>query len=204
MLARRGLMRKLMTIAITLLSILLGTLLGIGFCAMLLSRRKWLRGCAEGYSAFMQGIPTLVLLLIMFYVVFASANVTGSFVAVVTFALFFASSSGTVFASSIQSVPRGQWEAGYALGFTKFGTFRHVVYPQALKIGFGPYVSHCISLLKGTSIVGYIAVQDLTRASDLLRSQTYEAFMPLLAITVVYFLLAWLLRLMLNLAMPKK
>lgn len=192
------------TVLITLLSILLGTLLGAGFCAMKLGRRKWMRKTADLYGAFMQGVPTLVLLLIMFYVVFVDTNFGAIYVAVITFALGFASSSGSVFAASIKAVPIGQWEAGYALGLSKTATFRHIVFPQALRTSIGPYTGHCIALLKGTSIVGYIAVQDLTRASDLLRARTFEAFMPLLAITVMYFVLAWLLRLLLNLAVPKK
>ena len=91
-----------------------------------------------------------------------------------------------------------------ALGFTRAQTFSSIVFPQAVRKGIGAYQGHCVSLLKSTSIVGYIAVQDITRASDLLRSRTFEAFAPLLVITVIYFILAWIIRLLLNLALPKK
>ena len=194
----------LVTIIITLLSILLGTVLGVGVCALSMSRRKWARSIAGAYDFLMQGIPMVVLLLIMFYVVFAGSGVSALWVAVITFALNFASSAGGVFRQSVGAVPRGQWEAGYALGFTGAQTFRGIIFPQALRSGLPPFTGHCVSLLKGTSIVGFIAVQDLTRASDLLRSRTFEAFMPLLIITVLYFLLAWVIRALLNLALPVK
>ena len=78
------------------------------------------------------------------------------------------------------------------------------MFPQALNHGLPLYQSLCISLLKGTSIVGYIAIQDLTRAGDLIRSRTFDPFIPLLVITVLYFVLAWLLAVLLKLAMPKQ
>ena len=109
-----------------------------------------------------------------------------------------------MFASSVSAVPKGQWEAGHALGFTSAQTFRWIIFPQAVKSGLGAYQGHCVALLKGTSIVGYIAVMDLTRASDLLRSRTFDAIIPLLVVTVLYFVLAWLLKVLLNLALRRK
>ena len=191
------------TLKITLLSILLGAILGIGVCAAKRSRHKWLRSAESLYSAFIAGIPTLVLLLIMFYVVFAKAGISPSLVAVVTFALCFASSAGNIFDTAISSVPAGQTEAGLGLGFTPFQTFTGIVFPQALKKGLPLFEGECISLLKSTSIVGYIAIQDLTRASDLIRSRTFDALIPLLIVTVVYFVLAWLIRVLLNLFLKK-
>lgn len=191
------------TLKITFLSILLGTILGVGICAMLRSRRKWLRSTANLYGGFIQGIPTLVLLLIMFYVVLADTGLSATLVAIVTFALCFAWSSGSIFNSVISSVPKGQTEAGLSLGFTPLKTFTGIVFPQALKKGLPLYSGECVSLLKNTSIVGYVAIMDLTRASDLIRSRTFDAFIPLLVITVAYFVLAWLIRLMLNLLLKK-
>lgn len=191
------------TIIITVLSILLGTLLGAGVCAMLRSRRKWLCQLAELYGAFIQGIPTLVLLLIMFYVVLAGAGLSGTLVAIITFALCFAWSSGSIFSSAISSVPKGQTEAGLSLGFTPLKTFTGIVFPQALQKALPLYTGECVALLKSTSIVGYIAIMDLTRASDLIRSRTFDALIPLLIITIAYFVLAWLIRLLFNLFLKK-
>lgn len=192
------------TLRITLLAILLGTVLGTGLCAMLRSRRKWIRKAASLYGAFIQGIPTLVLLLIMFYVVFAHSGLSGTLVAIFTFALCFAWSAGSIFDSAISSVPAGQREAGLSLGFTPLKTFTGIVFPQALKKGLPLFTGECVALLKSTSIVGYIAIMDLTRASDLIRSRTFDAFVPLLIVTIAYFVLAWIIRLLLNLFLPKK
>ena len=192
------------TLKISLLSILLGSLLGIGIYAMSRSRRNWLRTCARIYNGFMAGIPELVLLLIMFYVVFAKSSIPTDLIAVITFSLFFASGVSDIYASSLDAIPRGQTEAGLALGFTRLQTFFHIVMPQAVRRGLPLYKGLCVSLLKGTSIVGYIAIHDLTRAGDIIRSRTFDALTPLLVITLIYFLLVWLIQLLINLATPKK
>ena len=192
------------TVKITFFAILLGTILGIGVCACRRSKRRWVRGLADLYGDFINGIPTLVLLLILFYVVFANSDMSASLVAIVAFAMCFASSAGSIFDTSISAVPKGQTEAGLSLGFTPFKTFMGIVFPQALRKGLPLYTSECISLLKNTSIVGYIAISDLTRASDLIRSRTFDALIPLLVITIIYFILAWLIRKTLNLCLLRK
>ena len=194
----------LVTLIITLCSILLGSILGVGVCACRRSKRKWVRQSAELYSAFINGIPTLVLLLIMCYIVFASSGLNAIIVAIITFSLCFASSSGSIFDSAISSVPVGQTEAGLSLGFTPLKTFTGIVFPQAVCKGIDLYIGECIALLKNTSIVGYIAIQDLTRASDLIRSRTFDALVPLLIVTVLYFVLAWLMRKLFMLIIKKE
>ena len=192
------------TIKISVLAILLGSVLGVGVYAMTRSRRKWVRSFAAGYNGFMAGIPELVLLLILFYVVFSKTGLPSDVVAIITFALFFASGVSDVYASSLDAIPHGQTEAGLALGFTRLQTFRNIVLPQAVRRGLPLYKGQCVSLLKGTSIVGYIAIQDLTRAGDIIRSRTFDALIPLAVITIIYFLLVWLIGLLLKLASPKK
>ena len=192
------------TIKITFFAILLGTILGIGVCACRRSKRRWVRGLADLYGDFINGIPTLVLLLILFYVVFANSGMSATLVAIIAFAMCFASSAGNIFDTSISAVPKGQTEAGLSLGFTPFKTFMGIVFPQALRKGLPLYTGECISLLKNTSIVGYIAIADLTRASDLIRSRTFDALIPLLVITIIYFILAWLIRKTLNLCLLRK
>ena len=140
----------------------------------------------------------------MFYVVFAKSGLASDLVAVVTFALLFASGVSGIYAASLESVPRGQTEAGLALGFTRVQTFFNIVLPQAIRRGLPLYRGQCVSLLKGTSIVGYIAIQDLTRAGDLIRSRTFDAFVPLAVVTILYFVLVWLIGLLLHIASPKK
>ena len=192
------------TLKITLFAILLGSVLGVGLSAMSRSRRKWLRKIAALYNWFITGIPLLVLLLILFYVVFAGSGLNPATVAIIAFALDFAAGAADIYNTSLSAVPHGQTEAGLALGFTRIQTFFHIVFPQALKHGLPLYQGQCISTLKGTSIVGYIAIQDLTRAGDLIQSRTFDPFIPLLVVTVLYFFLAWVIVTLLKLAMPKQ
>ena len=192
------------TLEITLLSILFGSILGGFLCAAKRSRRKWLKSLAELYGAFIEGIPTLVLLLLMFYVVFADIGLDATTVAIVTFSCCFAASAGSIFNTAISTVPHGQTEAGLSLGFTPLKTFTGIVLPQAVQKGLPLYIGACVSMLKETSIVGYIAIQDLTRASDLVRSRTFDAFIPLGVVTILYFVVAWVIRTLLNLALRKK
>ena len=194
----------LKTLKISIVAILLGSLLGVGLYSMANSRRKWLRSCAKVYRSFISGIPELVLLLVMFYVVFANTGVSPDIVAIITFALFFASGASHIYKASLDAIPCGQTEAGLALGFTKSQSFFNIVLPQAFRIGLPLYKGQCISLLKGTSIVGYIAIQDITRAGDIIRSRTFDAIVPLLFVTILYFLLVWLIGALIKLASPKK
>lgn len=192
------------TLKISVLAILLGSVLGIFLFAMSKSRRKWLRSLANLYNGFMAGIPELVLLLILYYVVFAKAGIPPDSVAVIAFALFFASAASDIYRSSLEAVPVGQTEAGLALGFTPAQTFFNIVMPQAVRNGLPLFRGQCVSLLKGTSIVGYIAIHDLTRAGDLIRSRTFDAMVPLLVVTILYFVLVWLIGALITLAAPKK
>jgi polar amino acid transport system substrate-binding protein len=138
-------------------------------------------------------LPAVVLLMILFYIVFARASVSGIFVSVVAFSMTFAAAVFGMLKSSINAIDRGQTEAAYALGFSNLRTFFKIVLPQAMVYFLPAYKSELISLIKATAIVGYIAVQDLTRVGDIVRSRTYEAFFPLISIALIYFALAGLL-----------
>lgn len=181
------------TLIITIFSILLGTVLGCLICWMRLSRRRLLSGIAKVYVEILRDIPMLVFLMIMFYVVFSSSRITSTWVAIIAFAMNFGAYTSEMFRTGIQGVDPGQTEAGLALGFTRTGTFLNFVAPQAIRTVIPVFKGEAISLLKNTSIVGYIAIQDLTRVSDMIRSRTFDAFFPLLVVTIIYFILAWLI-----------
>lgn len=181
-----------LTALISLLAALLGTLLGAIVCWMRMSRHASLRSVASLYISVMRGTPVLVLLMLMFYVVFAGTTIDAVTVSIITFGMNFAAYVSEMFRSSIESVDRGQAEAGVALGFTPVQTFFHIVMPQAFKQVLPVYKGELISLIKMTSIVGYIAVQDLTKVSDIIRSRTFDAFFPLLMVALLYFILAWI------------
>ena len=186
------------TLLITLFAAVLGTLLGGVVCWMRMSRRAWLRQIAKVYIDLMRGTPVLVLLMLMYYVVMAPMDTTGIVVAVVTFGMNTAAYISEMLRTTIQGIDRGQTEAGLALGFTQRQTFFRIVLPQVVRAVMPVYQGEVISLLKGTSIVGYIAVADMTRASDLIRSRTFDAFFPLILTAIIYFILAWLIGLLLQ------
>ena len=192
------------TLLITLCAALLGTLLGGLVCWMRMSRRKWLQQVAKVYIELMRGTPVLVLLMLMYYVVMAPLDATGIVVAIVTFAMNTAAYISEMLRTTIQGIDRGQTEAGLALGFTPRQTFFKIVLPQVVKAVMPVYQGEVVSLLKGTSIVGYIAVADMTRASDLIRSRTFDAFFPLIVTAIIYFLMAWLIGLLLQSLIQRK
>ena len=181
-----------LTALISLLAGLFGTLLGGLICWMRMCRYSILRRFAGFYIGLMRGTPVLVLLMIMFYVVFARSSIDGVVVSVITFGMNFAAYVSEMFRSSIESVDKGQTEAGIAMGFTPVKTFLNIVMPQAFKQVPPVYKGELISLVKTTSIVGYIAVQDLTKVGDIIRSRTFDAFFPLLMVAVLYFILSWM------------
>ena len=131
--------------------------------------------------------------MLIFYVVFASINITPVLVAVLAFGINFAAYVAEMFRTGIEGIDRGQTEAGIAMGFTRVSTFLNIVLPQTVRRILPIYKGEFISLVKMTSIVGYIAVQDLTKASDIIRSRTFDAFFPLVMVAILYFLISWVL-----------
>ena len=183
----------LVTMLITLGGFLLANLLGALFCAMSLSKRRGLQILSRIYSGLMQGLPIVVILMILYYVIFAHSRISNILVAVVGFGIVFAAYMAQLFESGISGVDKGQTEAALAIGFTKRQAFHCVVIPQAARAVLPAYFSNLISMMKGTAVVGYIAVTDLTRVGDIIRSNTYEAIIPLLTIAAIYFLMTLLL-----------
>ena len=192
------------TLIITFCAAILGTLLGGLVCWMRMSRRPWLQKVAKVYIDIMRGTPVLVLLMLMYYVVLAPMKATGIVVAVITFAMNLAAYVSEMLRTGIQGIDRGQTEAGLALGYTRRQTFFRIVMPQVIKSVMPVYQGEVISLLKGTSVVGYIAVADMTRASDLIRSRTFDAFFPLIFSAIIYFIMAWLIGLLLTSLVQRK
>ncbi len=192
------------TLLITFCAAVLGTLLGGFVCWMRMSRKPWMQRTAKVYIDIMRGTPVLVLLMLMYYVVLAPMKATGIMVAIITFAMNMAAYVSEMLRTAIQGIDRGQTEAGLALGYTRRQTFFRIVLPQVIKSVMPVYQGEVISLLKGTSIVGYIAVADMTRASDLIRSRTFDAFFPIIVTAIIYFLMAWLIGLLLTSLVQRK
>ena len=148
-----------------------------------------LNAICQVYLTIVRGTPTMVQLLIIYYVVFASADVNKIVVAVIAFGLNSAAYIAEVIRSGIMSVDRGQMEAGRSLGLSYSKTMRLVILPQAFKNVMPAMGNELITLLKETSISGYIGLVDLTKGSDIIRSITYEAMLPLGIVACIYLLI---------------
>lgn len=181
------------TLAITALSIVFGTLLGYFICGLRRRKKGVLLQLSRFFIWLFQGLPVVVLLMIMFYIVFQGRMISGFVVAVISFSLNFAAYVAEVIRSGVEAIDKGQWEASYALGYNKKQTYLKFVLPQAARNFLPVYRGQIINLLKGTSVVGYIAIQDITKASDIIRSRTFKPFFPLILTAVVYFVLAFLI-----------
>ncbi len=186
------------TMIISFFSTIIGTLFGSIVCFLRMSKKKLLSTLAKLFISILRGTPVLVLLMIIYYIIFASVNINPVYVAIFAFGLNFAAYVSEMFRTGIEGVDRGQSEAGIALGFSKIKTFLFIVMPQATKSILPVYKGEVISLVKMTSIVGYIAVEDLTKAGDIIRSRTFDAFFPLLMVAVLYFMISWLLLIVLE------
>lgn len=181
------------TAIITLCSGILGT--ALGFASILLRRRNnpVLNAIINGYEGLMNRLPIVVVLLVLYYVIFGSSDISGTVVSIIAFTMAFGATAGSIMWNAVQAVDVGQDEASLALGFTERQTFFGVVLPQAAH-RFMPLLSgQFVNLTKQTSVVGYIAVMDLTRAADVIRSLTMEAFFPLFCVSVIYFTLCCLI-----------
>lgn len=183
------------TLLISFCSVLGGTLFGFGLYMLSRSRHgalsKGVRGFGKVYSRLIEGTPELVILMILFYVIFGKSDISGIFVATLGFILIFGSFVYGQLHLTVEGVDRGQWEAAYALGYTRNKTFFRIILPQALEMFLPAFTGRVVGLIKGTSVVGYISVMDLTKMGDIIRSNTYEGLFPLIAVAVIYFFLTW-------------
>ncbi len=181
------------TAIISFFSALFGTLLGGIICFLRMCRCRALNAVAGAYISVLRGTPVLVLLMLIFYVVFAAVNISPVLVSAITFGMNFSAYIAEVYRVGIEGVGKGQTEAGMAMGFTKARTFFYIVLPQAVRQILPVYKGEIISLTKATSIVGYIAVQDITKAGDMIRSRTFDAFFPLIMVAILYLAISGLL-----------
>ena len=174
------------TMVISIFALLLGTAIGGLICYCKMAKSKVLNKIAKIYLTILRGIPVLVILMLVYYVIFAAVDISAVLTAVIAFGLNTGAYVSEIFHTAISAVDKGQIEAGRSMGFSKFQTFRIVTLPQAIRNALPVYKSEFISLVKSTSIVGYIAIIDLTKASDIIRSKTMAAFFPLILVGLIY------------------
>ena len=188
------------TLLITLLACLLGIAIGVVIAMVrstydktaegarkTLGRRLF--GIANGfcrvYLTVLRGTPVVVQLMIIYFVIFASSD-NGTLVAALAFGLNSGAYVAEIVRGGIMSIDNGQFEAGRSLGFNYVQTMRFIVIPQVIKNVLPSLANEFIALLKETSVAGYVAVADLTKGADIIRSRTYSPFMPLIAVALIY------------------
>ena len=181
------------TLFISVCAGILGIALGSGICAIRRSKAKAARGISAAFIHIIQGTPAVVLLMILYYVVFGKVDVNAIIIATIGFAIMFGVYSSEIMRSGFDSVDKGQIEAALALGYTRSQAFMKVELPQASYKFIPVLTGEFISMVKMTSIAGYISVAELTRVGDIIRSKTMEAFFPLIVIALIYFGLCELL-----------
>ena len=179
------------TLQITFAAVIIGIVLGFLVAVVRATydktgKLKVLNWLCNVYLTVFRGTPIVVQLMIIYYVIFASMDISKVVAAILAFGINSGAYVAEIIRSGIMSIDNGQFEAGRSLGFNYIQTMWHIVLPQALKNVLPALGNEFIVLLKETSVSGYIALQDLTKGGDIIRSRTYDAFMPLIAVALIY------------------
>ncbi len=186
------------TFLITLTSVVIGSLGGFAVYRVLRRGNRFLNGFFFIFSEVLGRTPVVVILMILYYLVFGKSSVSGVWVSVIGFTVLFTCTVAGLLKMGAGAVSKGQAEAALAMGYSERQTYYRIIFPQSVEHFLPAYKNEVVSLIKATAVVGYIAVQDLTKISDLVRSRTYEAFFPLIATAIIYLLLTlvltWLIR----------
>jgi His/Glu/Gln/Arg/opine family amino acid ABC transporter permease subunit len=181
------------TITIAVFATIIGVAIGIIVAIIKVyckntGKLKALNFLATVYTTIIRGTPVVVQLMILYYLVFISVR-SGVLIAIIGFGINSGAYVAEIIRAGIQSIDKGQSEAGRSLGLSEATTMRYVILPQAIKNVLPALFNEFITLLKETSIAGYITVMDLTKAADLVRARTLDALFPLLLIAAVYLVL---------------
>ena len=192
-----------MTLLLTFSSFILGTLIGILFCKLKMSGVRWVRWVTKVFTSFLIQIPTLVLLMLLVYIVFGSISLPVVISVIIGLTLKTGCYMPDIFGTAVETVA-GEVEAARTLGMTRFQSLRYIILPQTVKTARPVYKNQFISCLQETSVVGYLAIMDLTRASDIVSARTFDALFALLAVTLIYLIIGWGVGALINLAERKK
>lgn len=178
------------TLQITILAVILGVIIGFLIAVVRSTYEKThklrvLNVLAQIYLTVIRGTPMVIQLLIMYYIVFVTAK-SKLMVAALAFGINSGAYVAEIIRGGILSIDNGQFEAGRSLGFNYIQTMIYIILPQVFKNVLPALANEFIVLLKETSVCGYIALQDLTKGADIIRSQTYSAYVPLLSAAAIY------------------
>lgn len=180
------------TLKISFLALILGTLLGIVICAMRMSKFKPFSIFARIYISVLRGSPITMLLMLLYYCVFARTSMDAIYVAVITYGINTAAYVAEMFRSAIEAVNEREIEAASTLGFNKMQTFMYVVLPQAMHIAKPVYQSTIINLIQWTSVVGYVTITDLTRVINNISSRTMQPVILIITGMILYIAIAYI------------
>jgi polar amino acid transport system substrate-binding protein len=179
-------LRVTMTIAV--FAQLLGTAFGCFVCWLLTRKNRFTQLIGNAYCGLIHGTPIVVLLMITYYIIFGDTNISNVLIAIAAFTMITGAEVAGNLKGSIDTIDPVEIEAARSIGFSAFKAFMTVTLPQAIRRSLPGYTKGFVELVKATAIVGYIAIQDLTRAGDIIRSRTYDAYFPLLFVAVIYLL----------------
>lgn len=191
------------TFKVSVLSILLGLILGFLIACCTMSKKKGLRAIGKVYTDVIRGTPSVTQLMIIYFVIFASIHWEKWIIASIAFGINSGAYVSEIIRAGIQSIDIGQTEAGRSLGLTASQTMISIIIPQAAKNIFPALCNEFIVLIKETAIVGYVGLVDIQKAGDFIKSATYEAFMPLILTAVIYYVIIKILTLLLGLVEKK-
>ena len=182
------------TMIITLFATIVGILLGLIIALIRTTydntkKLKVLNAICQVYITVIRGTPVVIQLMILFFCIFTSRNASGLMIAIIGFGLNSSAYVAEIFRSGLMSIDSGQMEAGRSLGLSYVQTLKLIIIPQAFKVVLPALCNEFIVLIKETSVAGYVAVQDLTKGGDIIRSRTYDAWTPLLIVAGIYLLL---------------
>lgn len=177
------------TIKISLLAVIIGIAIGLAIAFCNLSKNKFLNRFGKLYTDVIRGTPSVTQLMIIYFVVFATVDWEKWIIAAIAFGINSGAYVSEIIRAGIQSIDKGQTEAGRSLGLSGLQTMSFIVIPQAVKNIFPALCNEFIVLIKETAIVGYIGLVDIQKAGDFIKSSTFEAFMPLIATAIIYFVL---------------
>ena len=181
------------TIQISALALVLGTVLGAAICLLRTRKNPIVRGFASVYIAILRGSPVLMLLLLLYYGVFARAGLAPLMVAVITFALNVSAHVAELLRSALEAADKGQAEAARTLGFSAWDTFRLITLPQVLRIAKPVYQSTIVNLIQWTSVVGYVTITDLTRVINNTASRTMQPLLTIIIGMLIYLALSYII-----------
>ena len=192
------------TLIIAFFAVILGIIIGIIISLIRnyhdkTNKLKILNFLAKCYVNIIRGTPVILQLMIIYYVIFASVDINIIIVGILAFGINSGAYVSEIIRAGINSIDKGQLEAGYSLGLNYSKIMRFIIFPQAIKNILPALGNEFITLVKETSVGAYIGIVELTKASDIIASRTYDYFLPLIVVAIIYLLLTIVLSKLVNL-----